>query len=169
MRKRTFHARKKQAGLSLIELMIALGIAMVVAAITLGIAAQVRADNRVNQLQTMVVHVATQAQALATGTNYEGIDAELLINAQKVPDNWHNDTTINHPFKGTVVVNGTTDGLSLEINNLPVGACNTLLTNTLANFQGASSGSSQVEANDATPQSIAAVCANAPVTLTLEV
>lgn len=156
--------RKNQAGLGLIELMIAIGIALVIAAITLGVAAQVRADNKINQLQTQIVQVASQAQSLGSGTNYEGVDTAMLINGKKVPANWvieaDGSSEIRHAFDATIVVGDNSGALEVTINDIPVGACTTVVNNTLANFRAITIGSTELKAGDSNPGDIATACAD---------
>lgn len=160
--------RKSQAGLSLIELMIALGIAMVVAAIALGLAAQVRTDNKVSQLQTQLIHVSTQAQSLSSGSSYAGITEDTLIDAKKVPDSWIVDNAgtdvIRHAFNGDITVLGAADGLTITAAKVPANACATLVNNTRSNFRDVTIGTTKVDGKTATPGSIATTCSTESAT-----
>lgn len=142
--KRNFGARK-QKGMTLIEVMIAIGVALTVAAIAIGIGMVVRADQKTTEFQTQVMQVVGQAQSLGRGS-YEGMDETVLIKSGKVPASWVRTQgaaeVISHALGGTIEVDptdetgatGGTNAATLTVSKVTASTCSTFLTNTQANF-----------------------------------
>jgi len=139
-----FHSRKKQAGLTLIEIMIALAIALVIAAVTIGLAANTRKDSRTNEVQTQVLQLGSQLQTIGRGNKYTGVTTKVLVDSGKVPKEWVTGTAavpvINHAHGGTVAVaassvnSGTDNAATMTVTNVEQSACTSILTNVQGHF-----------------------------------
>lgn len=132
---------KHQAGLTLVELLIGVGIILVIIGGALALAPLVRADNQTAGLQQQVAQIASQTQALGRG-NYNGLTEAVLVQSGKVPAAWVNSagTGINHADGSTVTVaaanvnGGTDNGALLTFTAVRKSSCVSVLTNAQANF-----------------------------------
>lgn len=138
------HTSKRQRGISLIEIMIAITIALVIAAVTIGLAAATRKDSRTQELQTQTLQVASQLQSLGRGSNFTGVTTKVVVDSGKVPREWVTGTTavpvINHAHNGTVAIaadsvnGGTNNAATMTITNIEKSACSSILTNIQGHF-----------------------------------
>ena len=159
--------RNKQAGLTLIELMIAMGIGIALVAVVIGVAASVRADNKASQLQTQILQISSQAQSLSNGTSTTGITTAALINSGKIPASWiqageSGTSTIRSPYGFPIEIAGGSGADSNEIvistTHVPNSACTTVSTNTRATFKRIEVGSATLN-SQSNPGDVTTACA----------
>lgn len=164
--------KQKQHGISLIEVMIAIVIAMAVAAITIGMAGAARKDSRTNELQQQSMHLASKLQELGRNGKFTGVTTKVLVDSGKVPKEWVSGTAaapvINHAFDGTVAVapasinGGTDNAANMTLTNVDRAACVSLLTTAQQHFTAigtAATGDKKAPGASAlTPAQITAAC-----------
>lgn len=141
---RNIRVPKKQRGLTLIELAVGLAIVLAISALVVGVYTTTSRSQRTNDVQTQLTQIASQVRSMAPQGSYTGIDDTVLARSKKVPEAWVVDNAgtpeIRHPFGGSfdiapASVNGGTDnGFAITVDELPVAACNDIVTNSQANF-----------------------------------
>ncbi len=161
-------SRRNQAGLTLIELMIGIAIVLLITAVTVAIAANVRSDQKTSELHTQIVQISSSLSGLAPNGDYTGITEKTLIDAGKVPASWIVGTgesaKLMASFGGPITVAaGTGTGLNITVSDVPSSACASVLTNVQQNFTKLTVGSTEVTTR--TPAAFATACANGPVDL----
>lgn len=125
-------SRARQRGISLIEgiLYLVLALSLVVGGIILFQNAQL--SNRVTETARGVVAIASETRALyQNSTSFGAADGDLngvLINAGAVPLNFQGDGGIRHPWGGDVNVIGSPTGFgeqffAIELVGVPTDAC----------------------------------------------
>lgn len=169
---RNIRVPKKQRGLTLIELAVGLAIVLAITALVVGVYTTTSRSQRTNDVQTQLTQISSQVRSLAPAGNFAGITTKVLADSQKIPDSWIGGTaaapTITTPFGGTIAVAeadlapGTDNAFTITVNDLPVAACNDIITNSLANFVIINAGATDVKTvadPDAAPADIATACA----------
>lgn len=137
---RNLRAPKNQKGLTLIELAVGLAIVLAISALVVGVYTTTSRSQRTNDVQTQLTQIASQVRSMAPQGNYTDIDEQVLINSKKIPDAWVADNagtkTITNPFGGTFDIAPNTDpnAFDIVVTDLPVAACNDIITNSQANF-----------------------------------
>ncbi len=147
---------RKQAGLTLLELSIGLGIVLAIAALAIGIGTVVQTTQRSSDAQTQLLQIAAAARQAAVGGAYDGITSGILARQGRVPAAWigSTGTTISNPFGGEYVLapanlaaNGTValtcnsttgttpcNAIAITVNQLQPSACTSLINNSSGNF-----------------------------------
>lgn len=142
---KSFRSRARQKGITLLEITIGIAIGMLISVLAITLATATRQDVILQELQTQVMLVASQTQSAGqTAGNYQGIDAEMLVDTGRVPREWvggaDGSWTIQHVLNGNIgiatqnVGSGANNGATLIVNSLTIAACSTLLTNLQGNF-----------------------------------
>ncbi|TXI77594.1 MAG: hypothetical protein E6Q44_13330 [Flavobacteriales bacterium] len=125
-----------QRGLSLIELSLGLLIAAVVIGFGIKAFNYVMADTRAQDAQRALLQIVAGAKALKSNNAYTGITAQVLIDANKAPEDLVQGTTISNPFSGTFTVaafsanGGTDNAVKVCANQVPRSECASLVNNT---------------------------------------
>lgn len=147
---------RKQAGLTLLELTIGLGIVLAISALAIGIGVVVQATQRTSDAQTQILQLAAAARQASVGGAYDGVTAAILARQDKVPAAWvaNDGVSLSNPFGGRYVLTpanlssagvvsatcnsttGTTpcNAIVIAVDQLPASACASLITNSAANF-----------------------------------
>lgn len=122
---------KKQAGMTLIELVAALGVSALVIGGALAMYSAASSSQTSNQLTSDVVALRTATRALhATTGNYGAASLNgVLVSSKKVPSSMYSTgTTIQHGTNGgTVVVTGATTNFTITLTAVPQDVCISML------------------------------------------
>ena len=167
---RNIRAPKNQKGLTLIELAVGLAIVLAITALVVGVYTTTSRSQRTNDVQTQLTQISSQVRSMAPTGNFDGITHAVLANSKKIPESWVGGTaaapTITTPFGGTIEVvqadvnGGTANGFDIVLNDLPVAACNDIITNSQANFVEIVTNIGSVKAYGADAAAAAAIATN---------
>lgn len=129
MNKLTRQIKKRTVqGLSLIEALLFLSIAAVVAIGVFGLYNTSASSAKMNAVQSQVQALVGGIKTLyATKTNYATITEELVIQAGKAPDNSVDGTSLINPWGGEINVSGTARYFELTYAGIPQDACTGIL------------------------------------------
>lgn len=173
--------RNKQKGLTIIELLIAIGVALVLAAIAFGALRFTREEQRITQVQNQILQVTNTVQALGSAGEYSGINADVLCGSGKIPSNWCSGTAgsrvIRHAFSGEItltagalaaagaapaVTAATTprNGVQVTLAGLTPSVCNSLVNNMQASYRGVRTDTGVIRNIDAALATPAAITTN---------
>ena len=129
------HEEKKQQvdvlqyGRSMIEM---LGVLAIVGVLSVGgIAGYSKAMTKfkINKTADQISQIVTNIRTLyAQQTTYAGLNTATAIQMGVTPSEMGTGTTLTNPFSGTVLINSSDHGFTVEIGNLPKEACITLAT-----------------------------------------
>lgn len=170
---RTIGFTQKTKGFTLIELSIAIVAALVLIGIGLYFYNNVKNETGAMNATNGVTALSSAVKALYPNPTYTGLNAALLIQAGKAPQNMVSGTgpsaILVNNWGATVTVapanynGGTANAHSITFASVPRSACNSVVANTVSNFQLITINGVEVK-NDitplaATPATIATNCA----------
>jgi prepilin-type N-terminal cleavage/methylation domain-containing protein len=173
---RTFIRRARsfrQAGLTLIETLVALSIFAVVVGGALALFGSASASQATTQLASDLNSLRAATKALYFGQGSYGTNAslsEVLINAKKVPTTMSitgatPNRIINHSLNGQVTVVGNNSQITVKATNIPTEVCIGLATMT--GWDSVQIGAAAPHLPPVTPSQASTECANgAPQAMT---
>lgn len=138
-----FNGKKKQKGLTMIELMLGLLVVLVIIGIAIIAFNNLRSSQRTQGMQSQLLQVLAGVQKIAPGPNYAGVSAASLIQAGHAPSDMINDTSLVNRFGGAVTVAPATYGggtgaadnaVTITFNGVPRAECNAVIANTQPTF-----------------------------------
>lgn len=138
-----FNGKKKQKGLTMIELMLGLLVVLVIIGIAIIAFNNLRSSQRTQGMQSQLLQVLAGVQKIAPGPNYEGVSADTLIKAGQAPSDMVNGTTLVNRFGGGVTIAPATYGggagaannaVTITFNGVPKAECNAVIANTQPTF-----------------------------------
>lgn len=127
--------KKRQAGVTLFEVLLVLFVAAFIAAAVATIYGKVTLTFKQNQLQTAVQQLAANVTATyssSSGANYTGLAADAVIKGGLAPEDMHVGTTPVNPWmssNGWAIAAGTgspPSNYTITLYGIPAGACSTL-------------------------------------------
>ena len=124
---------KKQAGVTLMEVIAGLLIIGLVVAGALSLFGSASSSQKGNQTLTEITAVRSAVAGLYAGQGGYGVGSlnSVLITAKKIPDSMSvSGTTITHSLNGTLTVTGATTQFTAAITNIPTDVCVQLLANS---------------------------------------
>lgn len=134
--KSQFKGFKKQAGISLMEVIASLLIIGLVVAGALALFGSADASQKTNQIQADVASIRSAVKGIFAGQGGYGTTNlnNVLQTANKLPSDLSVDTsttpyTITHSMSGTIAVVGATTAYTITLTNIPTDVCVGLLTN----------------------------------------
>lgn len=123
-------SRRKQAGLSLLGIIIAVVIIAAIAAYVLGQGRQAKNESTATTELQSVGQVFAKLESTKQDGSYgaSGTDlSQILITGGGVPSTWQSSgTTLTNAFQGGVAIISTGPGFTLTLDALPANACLTL-------------------------------------------
>lgn len=134
--KQTFKNIKRQAGISLMEVIAALLIIGLVVAGALALFNSADSSQKSNQMLHDIVALRSAVKGLYTGQgNYSTNNLNgILKAAKKIPSDLAVDNAappvITHPMNGTITITGATSSYNMVVTNIPTDVCVSLLTNS---------------------------------------
>lgn len=135
--------RRNQAGMTLIELGLAILVAAIVAGIAIGLYATTTDGARTNNAQTQLMTVVGQTKKMGQGGLFTGVTTHVVAQGGGIPDSMIDKTTatawkITNPFGGNFTIATATPftTATIALDKLTTGACTDLVLNTQANFVG---------------------------------
>ena len=140
-----FNGKKKQKGLTMIELMLGLLVVLVIIGIAIIAFNNLRSSQRTQGMQSQLLQVLAGVQKIAPGPNYLGVSDATLIKAGHAPSDMVNDngTALVNRFGGAVTVAPATYGggtgaadnaVTITFNGVPRAECNAVIANTQPTF-----------------------------------
>lgn len=140
MKRMSYKSRAKEAGLSLIELLLVLTVVAGLLVLAFVTYPKVQASNRATLESTHATLITTGIKSMyATSRSFTSLTNAALINAKQVPDDMRVDAAgnINNVWDGSVIV--TADPASalryqIQYTGVPRAECVSLATSLAANF-----------------------------------
>lgn len=126
-----FASKMKQAGMTLIEMSVALVISGLVIGGALALYNNASSTQYSNQLSSDLAAMSSATKALYFGQGGYGATSlnTVLINAKKIPDTMViNGSTITHQLNGSVVVAGNAAEFTMTVTNIPTDVCVGIVT-----------------------------------------
>jgi len=166
-------SKSSQRGLSMLDFIIYIGVAVVIISLILYVASIVRdrTDAVASEQEITVLGEATRA-AFATQNSYGTADiTTFLANSNDVPGSLRktvsgSTTTLTNKWNGAVTVTGNTTSFSIDYKNMPKSVCNKLLPRLLKpNWTSVTVGSTAVTIPVSPVQADAACAASNDVVL----
>ncbi len=139
----TFNRPQKQKGLTLVELMVGLLIALAIIAIAIVAFNATRSSQRTTGMQSQLLQVVAAVQKVAPGPNYNGVTEATVIQAGHAPTNMVNGTSLVNSFGGSVTIAAATYGggtgaadnaFVTTFNGVPRSECNAVLASANPTF-----------------------------------
>lgn len=121
----------KQRGLTLIEVIVALGIGALVIGGALSLYASASSSQYGTQLNSDLSAVRSSVKSLYSGQGGYGVGSlnSVLITGNKVPTTMSvSGTTIRHQQNGTLSVDGNTSNFTMTVTNIPTDVCVNLVS-----------------------------------------
>lgn len=131
---------KKQAGLSLLEVITSLLVVGLVISGAIALFGSADSSQKANQMQSDVVALRSAVKGLYAGQGGFGVGNlnAVLKNAKKIPGDLSvsaaTPPVITHSMNGTVTVTGATSNFTLAITNIPTDVCVALLTQAMTGW-----------------------------------
>lgn len=173
--------RRRQKGITLIELMIAIAIALVIAAVVIGLAYKARQDATTRAVNTEIVRVAEALDMIVRNSSYTGVTTAMICDTGKLNDlcttNGSGVTVIRNSAGGDITIGGMGGGggmgaatmaimfgpppppppsstaTALMVTGIPVSSCTTLMLNLQMRFRGTAVNGQTLRGWDGTPAS----------------
>jgi len=132
-----FNLNKKQAGVTLLELIISLTIMAVIIVGALKLNNSASSTNNSTQLSTDIASIRAAVKNMWNGQGSYGTSGTnlntILVTAKRIPTSITVDTSatpnvLTHQLNGTVVVASTGTSFTLTLTNIPVDVCIPLMT-----------------------------------------
>ena len=143
--------RKNQKGLTLVELMVGLLIALAIIAIAIVAFNGTRSSQRTQAMQSQLLQVVAAVQKIAPGPNYTGVTNTHLITTGHAPSDMVNGTNLVNRFGGGVTVAaasvaaGTDNGFTVQFTGVPRAECNAVLNSAHPTFAAVTVGTTVVK------------------------
>jgi len=126
-----FARATRQAGFSLIEIIVVLAIGALIVAGALSLYSSASSSQSSSQLYSDLSAIRASVKTLYSTQGGYGTASlnSILINAKKVPTTMSvSGTTINHALNGTVTVTGATGNFTMTVTEIPTDVCIGLLS-----------------------------------------
>jgi prepilin-type N-terminal cleavage/methylation domain-containing protein len=125
---RTFSVtqRTRQAGMTLIEVIVVLAIGALIIGGALSLYTSGSASQSTNQFNAEIAALRAATKSLYAGQGGYAVGSinSVLINGKKVPSTMTvSGTTINHSMNGTVTVTGATSNFTITATAIPTEVC----------------------------------------------
>ncbi|MGS0741438.1 type 4 pilus major pilin [Glaciimonas sp. GG7] len=168
--KNTFKKYKYQAGLTLMEMIAALGIMAIVVVGALALFNNANSSNTSTQALRDLISIRSSTQSLFIGQGGYGTASmnQALISSKKIPSTMTvSGSTINTVWGGTVTVTGNNTNFTIAITNMNEDICTSLLSNASVGWQSAKVGSTVLSTFPISPNiaSDSAHCGTAPASI----
>jgi type II secretory pathway pseudopilin PulG len=157
--------RKKQAGATLVEIIMWLAIAGMVIGGALSLGGIATSSTNTNDLIRDLTAIKTATKGLYYGQGGYGtaVVNDSLVTAKRVPDSWTVNTattpdTITHQLNGTVTVTGATTTFTVAVTNLPQDVCASLMTTGGSGWVSVKANASPARTPPVAPATAAADC-----------
>ena len=125
--------RRRLRGLTIIEAVFWLGGFAVLVAGVLGLYTVFTNSQREQQTRQLVANIIGAVRGLyAASTDYSDLDAEVLVNAGEIPENFVRGTDIETPWGGVITVDGTDRAWGFTIENDRTDLCIAILSDFVA-------------------------------------
>lgn len=170
--KKQFNFAKKQAGVTLMELIIGLAIIGVIIAGVTALFGSADSQQKSNQVTTDLTAIRAAVKQLYYGQGGYGtanINNTLVV-AKKIPTTLTVDTsttpnTISHPMNGTINIVGATTSYTVTVTNIPSDVCTNVMT-AGTGWTTIQAGSAAARPLPITPATAAVDCgATSPITM----
>lgn len=117
--------RKRQRGLTLMDLILFLGLIALIIAGVLALFSQADTSTRTSELLKGVAGLHANIRSLYNSQSEYAVGSmdETLIKANAVPANWVKGNSLQHNYGGTVHVTGNGTSFSITLTHLPNDAC----------------------------------------------
>lgn len=125
-----FARASRQAGMTLIEIIVVLAIGALIIGGALSLYANASSSQSSNQLNSDLTAIRASVKSLYHTQGGYGTSSlnSLLINSKKVPTTMTiTGTTINHALNGTITVTGATNNFTMTVTSIPTDVCVVLL------------------------------------------
>lgn len=131
---------KSQKGFSLLEVGLAIIIALIVAAIALVSYNAISRDQQAENAQKTLLALVSGAKSLGQGGRFTGLTTQVMIDSGKVPDGLADGAVINNPFGGrfevaaTGVAGGSNNAVAVCVTNVGRSECNSMVNGSSGAF-----------------------------------
>ncbi len=138
--KQNFQNLKRQAGISLLEVITALLVIGLVISGALALFGSADASQKSNQMQADITAIRSAVKGLYAGQGGFGVGNLNLVlkNSNRIPADLSVDAAtppvITHSMNGTVTVTGVTSTFTIAITNIPTDVCVALLTQSMSGW-----------------------------------
>lgn len=133
LNQRTADDREKEEGaITVAETLIALGVgAAVLAAVFAGVPAVMESRNASNGLSGLAQAATSVRMTFGSRNNFNGLTTELASRLSGFPRSFRSGSRVIHPWGGTINVAGASDNFTITFNDLPTGACSSMVASSL--------------------------------------
>ena len=136
----SFKSLKRQAGISLLEIITALLVIGLVISGALALFGNADSSQKSNQMQSDITALRSAVKGLYAGQGGYGATNlnSVLKNAQKIPADLAvsaaTPPVITHSMNGTITVTGATAAYTIAVTNIPTDVCVALLTQSMTGW-----------------------------------
>lgn len=135
--KQQFKSFKKQAGITLMEVIGSLLVIGLVVSGALSLFGSADSSQKGNQMLADINAIRSAVKGMYSGQGGYGATSlnSVLISAKKIPSSMTTSgTTITHSMNGTLTVTGATALFNIAITNVPTDVCVQLVSNSTAGW-----------------------------------
>ncbi len=139
---------KKQAGLSIIETVIAIIIGLIVIAGVFVLVGRAFSGNKISSAEQDILALRTNVKQLYAGqANFTGLANSVVVNGKLVPNDMLNGTSIVDQWNGAVTVtpDAVVTSFDITLTNVPTAACVQLATFAAGQWVDVTVGGTQVQ------------------------
>ncbi len=162
-----------QKGLTLLELLLAIGLVAVVIGVAIYIFGGAQSGTNAYKGTQNVLTISAAVKGLYPTPNYNGVSAAVIASSKKVPDVYVSGANLVNPWGQNITVaavnvgTGTNNGFTITDPGIPTNECNSIASAVQSNFQKLTIGATVVKDDTAatpvvySPGAAATACAAA--------
>lgn len=148
---------RRQRGISLIELLLAIAVVLVITGIGIVAYAMTRNSAMAYQTNTALSQVRAGIKSAFKGTDYGSLTVQALINAEKVPEGIVSGANLVGPWGGAITIGPATyhsvnnAGWSMQLDRIPKEICPEVLYEVSDQYQRVQVGTQVIKDHSVAP------------------